>query len=361
MKNTTAILSFILISFFGNAQVLFTENFENYTLGNLGTDPHGAIPGQGGWFTFSLGNTKANDLFLITNEPNKGKVLTLTVNNIAAPQKEYLHAIKQGLDTLIDKRIIGNNVIKFELDYYTGEQQMASSNTPLQRLFLYYGNSIQNFHQNKHLIQIHFSSLSGTSYVNFNNGDDSYSILKLNNSSNTTAVLPYKTWVTFIFYLDYNNRKVYCEMPYFNSVSVGDFLINSSSANLLEDFKPFELKFYFVAHEQNSAIPLTNKYDNIKITALNAVPPHILSAESFLAQKFNLFPNPATNVVTITNGENIFVTEIAVYDVAGKLIKTENYNSKTEIQLNIENLASGTYLLHLKTNEGTAVKKLVKK
>ena len=33
-----------------NAQVLFTENFENYTLGNLGTDPTGVIPGQGGWF-----------------------------------------------------------------------------------------------------------------------------------------------------------------------------------------------------------------------------------------------------------------------------------------------------------------------
>src|SRR5690606_23470878 len=106
-----------------------------------------------------------------------------------------------------------------------------------------------------------------------------------------------------------------------------------------------------------SSIPLTNKYDNIKITALNAVPPHILSAESFLAQKFNLYPNPATNVVTITNSENLLVQQIAVYDTTGKLITTENYNNKTEIQLNVEHLASGTYLLHLKTAEGTAVKK----
>ena len=30
-----------------NAQVLFTENFENYTLGNLGTDPTGIISRQG--------------------------------------------------------------------------------------------------------------------------------------------------------------------------------------------------------------------------------------------------------------------------------------------------------------------------
>ncbi|SEH59918.1 Por secretion system C-terminal sorting domain-containing protein, partial [Paenimyroides aquimaris] len=40
---------------------------------------------------------------------------------------------------------------------------------------------------------------------------------------------------------------------------------------------------------------------------------------------------------------------------------TQNFNEQTEIQLHVENLASGTYLLHLQTNEGMAVKKLVKK
>ena len=34
--------------------------------------------------------------------------------------------------------------------------------------------------------------------------------------------------------------------------------------------------------------------------------------------------------------------------------------TKTEIQLNVEHLASGNYMLHLKTAEGTAVKKLMK-
>ena len=70
-----------------------------------------------------------------------------------------------------------------------------------------------------------------------------------------------------------------------------------------------------------------------------------------LSNSFNLYPNPATNVVNITNSENMLVQQIAVYDTAGKLIKTENYNNQTEIQLNVENLASGTYMLHIKTNE----------
>ena len=50
MKRKLLIAAGFLLTQLCPAQVLFTENFENYTLGNLGTDPHGAIPGQGGWF-----------------------------------------------------------------------------------------------------------------------------------------------------------------------------------------------------------------------------------------------------------------------------------------------------------------------
>ena len=32
-------------------QVLYTETFDTFTLGNLGTDPTGVVPGQGGWYT----------------------------------------------------------------------------------------------------------------------------------------------------------------------------------------------------------------------------------------------------------------------------------------------------------------------
>src|SRR5690606_476852 len=203
------------------------------------------------------------------------------------------------------------------------------------------------------LLRLGFNSFTGEAIVLYNQGNGymrNFRLLKL----------PYDTWVTHTLYLDYNNRKIYFETPYNTSVFVGDFLTRSNSTNLLEDFKPSEFFIWFNAPGLSS-IPLTNKYDNIKITALNAVPPHILSAESFLASHFSMYPNPATNIVNITNGENLLVQQIAVYDTAGKLITTENYNNKTEIQLNVEHLASGTYLLHLKTNEGTAVKKLVKK
>ena len=106
-----------------------------------------------------------------------------------------------------------------------------------------------------------------------------------------------------------------------------------------------------------------NRYDNIKITAINAVPPNViaLSTSEQLAEKFNLYPNPANGVVNITNAENMLVNQVTIYDIAGKQLSTQTYNNETDIQLNVEHLASGTYMLHLQTKEGTAVKKLVKK
>lgn len=66
-------------------------------------------------------------------------------------------------------------------------------------------------------------------------------------------------------------------------------------------------------------------------------------------------------MVTITNNESMLVEQVTIYDSIGKQLSTQTFNNQTEIQLNVENLASGTYMLHLQTAQGTAVKKLVKK
>src|SRR5690606_26616690 len=122
MKTIVATISFMFISFFGNAQLLFTENFENYTLGNLFTTAQdNTIPGQGGWYLSSrhTGGAMVN-AYKITQESNKGKVLTLTTISIPT-EKIALNLVKPGIDAFINQRTIGNNVLKLEVDYYTGE------------------------------------------------------------------------------------------------------------------------------------------------------------------------------------------------------------------------------------------------
>src|SRR5690606_35951710 len=162
-----------------------------------------------------------------------------------------------------------------------------------------------------------------------------------------TTSFPYNTWIKTEMFVDYNTKNVYFYIPTLNLQSTGSFSHNRIPENI-----------YSVIYLSPLSVV---KFDNIKITALQSVPPEVLSAANFLAEKFNLYPNPATNVVTITNNENMVVQQVAVYDTTGKLISTQNFSEQAKIQLNVEHLASGTYLLHLQTAQGIAVKKMVKK
>ncbi len=337
-----------------DAQVLYNETFDNYTLGNLGTDPSGAVPGQGGWYT-EMFQTVNNNYATITAETNKGKALTLA-SAATAPYKCNLFVKRTDMATFIDQRSAGNNVLKFEIEYFTGTQHGKGSNSAHHRFGLYYNNPAL---LNDPLVQFSFQSTTGDvgAYC-----QDQSKIIYLDNNPNNLPnhrpTMPFNTWVTFIVYLDYNNKKAYFETPYFNAVTVADFLTSSSSTNLIEDFKPLVLQFNFSSDVNTTQV--FNKYDNIKITALKSVPPNVVSSPTFLSKKFNLYPNPATEIVNITNNEQMRVKEVEIYDTAGKLIDTQTFNDQTEIKLNVSALNSGTYLLHLKTNEGIAVKKLVK-
>src|SRR5690606_5316596 len=165
-----------------------------------------------------------------------------------------------------------------------------------------------------------------------------------------------KKWIKVQVYADYNTNKQYAHIPALGITLHNVFIKPATPLNRIVFIGGGGVLTKGVY--TNS---VAHKLDNIKITALKSVPPEVLSTVNFLAEKFNIYPNPATNSVTITNNENMLVKEVAVYDTTGKLINTQNYNNEAEIQLNVENLASGTYMLHLQTAEGTAVKKLVKK
>ena len=260
-------------------------------------------------------------------------------------QQHGISIFKNGLNTLIDQRTPGNNVIKLEVDFYTGAQHTFNNPGMYQRIYWLYEEFDPSLSL-KDIVSYSYSPAVGRIQIGYD----------------APLFLPYNEWFTFIVYLDYDNKKIYFETPYFNNVAVGDdFLSNSTSTNLIEDFKPTAFLYNFSSSGLTSSNEMVNKLDNIKITALKEVPPHVLSAESFLATKFNIYPNPATHVVNITNSENILVKKATIYDITGKQLSTQNFNNQSDLQLNVAHLANGTYILHLQTNEGKAVKKLVKK
>ena len=94
--------------------------------------------------------------------------------------------------------------------------------------------------------------------------------------------------------------------------------------------------------------------DDFKVTTTG------LSNSDFNTSKFSVYPNPANNVVTITNTQSILVSEVAITDVNGRTIKTIKVDNLSEVELNVSELTSGIYFMNLTTDTGKVVKKFVK-
>ncbi len=164
--------------------------------------------------------------------------------------------------------------------------------------------------------------------------------------------MPKKTWLKFVYYVDFTNQKVYFRIP-----ALGISEVRTTTLDISNDLVS-ALRFT----STTGGAPYNQtvyKYDNIIVSAVNTIP--TASVDNVLSSKFNIYPNPVTNILTVTNSENITIKELTVYDVNGKTIKEQKGSFEKEHTLNVDNLSAGTYLLHIKTDSGTAVKSFIKK
>jgi len=318
------------------AQVLFSEDFDSYPAGHLNTDYTFTTPGQGGWLVSRVINSVATAM--VTPETGKGNVLSITTSGNTQGQGEGTDFTQVNGNILWNSRTAGYNICKFEYEVYT-DGTFITAGTITGTGTLNNGS---------------FAGFNFRTALNFN---DICGVYQFSESSFAQRVtlknykidpFPYNMWIKAEVFVDYNTKDVYFYLPTLNLQTTYKFTHNKM---------PEGLSFGTNSINASSVV----KYDNIKVSALQTLPSYILNTNEQLAAKFNLYPNPANNVVNITNNENMLVNQVAVYDTTGKLINTQSFNEQTELQLNVENLASGTYMLHLQTAEGTAVKKLVKK
>ena len=85
-------------------------------------------------------------------------------------------------------------------------------------------------------------------------------------------------------------------------------------------------------------------------------------SEAQLDQNVKLFPNPANESINLQIRGNVVLNNINIYDLSGKLLLRKSYsrNNQSYFNLDISTLSTGVYLLELKTETATVVKRLMK-
>ena len=335
----------LLTTHLTTAQVLFSEDFDNLTVGDLSTDPTGNTPGQNNWYV----DTSDAEV-VVTPEPNKGNVVA--IGEIHSAKNGGRGRLRQkNIEVLWNNRTTGNNILQLKYDFFVSDvfpeniQALVALYFKNRLLHLNISSTTFNMPNSvqrtaaTNIFQVAVTDSGGISLGN----DTTYP--KIHNN------FPFDTWISVELFLDYNLRKCYIYIPSMGILASDDFYLSS-------DQVPEVLSIQ--GGNRNHSFDRGVKFDNIKLSALPSLPSY-LGVDDFITSKFNIFPNPSEDIVTITNSEAIEIKELLVYDVAGKQIFTHSYKDKHQVQLNIEELKSGTYFLHIVTDEGTGIKKLVKK
>ena len=81
--------------------------------------------------------------------------------------------------------------------------------------------------------------------------------------------------------------------------------------------------------------------------------------ENSFASSINLFPNPATNNLTIELGRNNKKVNVNITDITGKIIYATTASETQKIEINTEDFAEGIYLVQFQSADLIETKKLI--
>ena len=81
-----------------------------------------------------------------------------------------------------------------------------------------------------------------------------------------------------------------------------------------------------------------------------------------LINAITLYPNPAKEQVTLSNSSSIKLEAAMIYDLKGKLVSQINLQDmQDERVIDVSSFATGVYVVHIKGEQSSVVKRMIKK
>jgi hypothetical protein len=162
-------------------------------------------------------------------------------------------------------------------------------------------------------------------------------------------ILDADTWYRIGFAYDSNTGETIWKTP---TVYTG-----LPAANWAGPFIVDEVDFITTTPTTNAAVSEII-YDNLTVKATPEEA--LLNVSEVIAEgSFSVYPNPAKNVLNISNTINAVVNNVVLTDLNGRVVKSQNLNT-VEGQVNISDLATGIYMMNVNTDKGSITKKIIK-
>ncbi|MDR1876082.1 MAG: T9SS type A sorting domain-containing protein [Flavobacteriaceae bacterium] len=314
----------VLISVPFYAQVLESDDYESYTLGNVGT--------QG---NHTLTSGTASNYQIIEKDTEHGKSLQVTGSGEAYNTRRTIY--KSGLKEAWDAREQGNDILTVSIDFYTGS---SSSQREAGSVILESGS-------NNVIAGILFNNSSGTLIVI--TPEDTH----LSNSNFPTV--PKNTWITLAY--TYNNNtgeiKYYLEGDRFYTFPTSQQQATNNLVPLRHEIRntpPYQSGY-------NSS-ELTAVVDNYKIEARA----YNLGTEDLVSPNTSattIYPNPVKDIFSVKLSDKFGDSnvKVTITDFSGKIVKQFTANAES---YDISELTTGVYLVTFDNGTVKETKKLIK-
>ncbi|MEN9336756.1 MAG: hypothetical protein RLZZ500_1743 [Bacteroidota bacterium] len=108
----------------------------------------------------------------------------------------------------------------------------------------------------------------------------------------------------------------------------------------------------------NNATPIITTATSLRLDTVSIT--SVLANNDFVDASFTVSPNPAVDVIAVQSAANTSFNAVEVYDLNGRIVKNIAYTSATDATINVADLAPGMYTVKVVSENGTAVRKVIK-
>lgn len=362
MKKQLLAGAFVLASFLtAQAQVLHTENFNDATVGNVGTDLTGASAGQADFFTATVVGDNSDFQIVANGKDGNGFQITAAADASGTTQAtdNTRYAWQNGLNDAWLASDPANGAISIDFDFYTPAATEGTTNNHRISLYHFVDQTTANV-LGGYLYDAATGELRGLATYTNTSGQSGLFNFTLS-AATGGVVLTANTWYKVaITYVPSTGQVIWSSNDItvtYQDGSTGLLNAAATSSNNV-GLDPHELDFIAVAGENNAA-STSVIYDNIRARAI-ASNEEILGAKPVVGAiaELSVYPNPVNDVVNIS--VDALVSNVAIVDLNGRTVKTAKFDGVSNASVNVSDLASGVYMMTITSDKGTTTKKIVK-